>query len=75
MDAILDDKRTIVAIFWPGGGEQRVGKLGVISIAVETIKGQMADVPWFTVRCENGDVWRYNAALVEGVKYAPPGLF
>lgn len=73
MDALLNESRRIVAIFWPEGGERYVGRLGVTSIVVETVNGQIAPVPWFTVRSENGDVWRYNAALVEGVKYAPPG--
>lgn len=74
MGVLLDDKRRIVALFWPNSigspGCRRVGEAEVTSIEVEKVNGQGAHVPWFIVREENGDYRRYNAAFVNCVEYA-----
>ena len=57
----------IQAIFWPEGGELKVGRNGVEKITVVMENGQCAPVPWFAA-WKNGKITeKYNAALCEGV--------
>jgi hypothetical protein len=74
MGALLDDKRTIVAISWPEEGgyfsPKQIGVDGVISIEVEPVDCCGGHMPWFAVHSKDGGFSRYNSAYVDGVKYA-----
>lgn len=58
------------SIFWPEGGEAKVGQNRVTKIIVVMEYSQMAMVPWFEVWKDGKLAEKYNGALVEGVGYA-----
>lgn len=55
---IFNDESLIVA-----------GQGGMIDIIVVMENGQMAGVPWAKCTGDRGDIWKYNLAHVQGVRY------
>ena len=58
----------IKAIFFQDEGVLRIGENECKSITVCMENGQMAGVPWFEVIKKNGEITKWNGALIEGVE-------
>lgn len=62
------DGQKIKSLYLPDGHFFTSGVSGIEEIVVVMQNGQMAGVPWFLVKNDNGQESMWNGALAEGVE-------